>query len=122
MRTEIAIVDQTAGDGKDLAKKLQAAFPKSEIVVYHNPLELLKASYSHKIDLLFTDLRLRPIDGYELIKAMRQTQPFFAYVVSGSREHPDNLDWMNINGYFLKPVSVAELTSLHDQLAFEGAV
>jgi CheY-like chemotaxis protein len=121
VKTEIAIVDQTAADGNDLAGKLQTAFPQSEIMVYNNPLELLKASQRRRIDMLFTDLRIRPIDGYELIKALRQTQSFFVYVVSGSREHPDNLDWMNINGYFPKPVSVAELTSLHDQLDLECA-
>jgi len=112
----IAVVDHEKSGLEDLTHKLHRVFPKSHIYSFQNPLEVLKFVQKNHIDILFTDIRTRPIDGYELIKVIRQQQAFYAYVVSGSRDHPDNLDWMNINGYFSKPVSDKELIHLKKEL------
>lgn len=112
----IVIVDADCETLRDLSEKLAAVFPNDTISAFGNPLEALKYAEGHKVDVLFTDVRLRPIDGYELIKALRQKQSFYTFIVSGSKEHPDDLSWMNVNGCYTKPVASSELLSLAARL------
>ncbi len=113
----IMAVDAEPSALDDLREKLCSAFPQQTVVAFGNPLDALKYAEEHPIDLLFTDVRLRPFDGYELIRTLRQKQAFYAYVVSGSREHPDDLSWMNVNGCYTKPVQSAELRELACRLS-----
>jgi two-component SAPR family response regulator len=108
----IVAVDADSGSLEELKRKLAEIFEHDSVAAFTSPLEALKFAESNKIDLLFTDVRLRPFDGYELIKALRQKQSFYAYIVSGTKEHPDDLGWMNVNGYLSKPVSLGELTEI----------
>ena len=113
----IMAVDAEPGSLQDLREKLILSFPKQTVAAFSNPLEALKFADQNKIDMLFTDVRLRPIDGYELIKAMRQKQSFYAFVISGSKEHPDDLRWMNVNGCFAKPITAEELMKIRSSIA-----
>lgn len=108
----IMAVDAQPETLADLREKLHAAFPKDTIASFADPLEALKYAERNKIDLLFTDVRLRPIDGYELVKVLRQKQSFYAYIISGTRECPDDLRWMNVNGCYAKPITAAELVEI----------
>ena len=112
----ILAVDAEPDSLRDLNEKLCMFFPKQTVASFSNPLEALKYAEGKKIDMLFTDVRLRPIDGYELIKALRQKQSFYAYVISGTREHPDDLRWMNVNGCYPKPISREELEQIRSGL------
>ena len=105
-------VDAERESLEDLCRKLRATFPGATIAAFYNPLDALKFAEDNRIDLLFTDVRLRPFDGYELIKALRQKQTFYAYVISGTKEHPDDLAWMNTNGCYAKPITLEELREL----------
>ncbi|MEG1684119.1 MAG: response regulator, partial [Oscillospiraceae bacterium] len=110
----IVAVDHEPTTLEDLTKKLRTVFPTSIIKGFNNPIEPLQYAQSNKIDMLFTDVRLRPFDGYELIKILGQTQSFYSYVVSGSKEHPDDLRWMKVTGTFSKPITTTELTQIRD--------
>lgn len=108
----ILAVDGDANALRDLREKLCTAFPEEVIAAFDNPLNALKFGTQNQVSLLFTDVRLRPFDGYELIRALRQKQTFRAYVVSGTREQPDHLEWMNVSGCFTKPVPLEELQNI----------
>lgn len=108
----ILIVDPEQSTREDLRERASRAFPHSAVTAFGNPLDALKYSYSNEFDVLFTDIRLSPIDGYELIKALQQRRSFLSYVISGSRDRPDNLDWMLVNGYYAKPLAPEELELL----------
>lgn len=103
---------------KDLYEKLSAYFPRETVATFSNPLDALAYADRNRVDLLFTDVRLCPIDGYELIGALREKQSFYAYVISGTRERPDDLQWMNVNGFFPKPISREELAKIRRELDF----
>lgn len=115
----ILAVDPQPDSLRDLCEKLRRTFPEETVAAFGNPLDALQFGERNPFELLFTDVRLRPFDGYELIKALRQKRAFRAYVVSGSRDQPDRLDWMNISGSYAKPVSAEELARLKEQLAGE---
>lgn len=105
----------------DLTDKLQQVFPEDTVTGFSDPLSALKFGNEHGVELLFTDVRLRPIDGYELIKVLLQKNPLFAYVVSGSPDKPDDLGWMNVSGCFTKPVDTMELLKLRHKLHTQTA-
>ena len=105
----IVAVDQDERMLMDLKEKLGNIYPGTQVKTFKNPLDVLKFAEYNEIDLLFTDVRLKPFDGYEMIRALRQKRAFKVYIVSGSRENPDNLNWMNVNGCFSKPVTLEEL-------------
>ena len=100
----------------DLSDKLRQIFPEDTIASFSDPLSALKFGNTYGVDMLFTDVRLRPLDGYELIKVLQQKKPLFAFVVSGSAEKPDDLRWMNVSGCFTKPVSTEELILMRQKL------
>lgn len=108
----ILAVDADPASLAALQTKLQGAFPDAEVTSFRNSLDAIKYGMSHTVNILFTDVRLRPVDGYFLIETLRARQTFLAYVVSGTREKPDSLDWMNVNGYFAKPITEDELLSV----------
>ena len=112
----ILAVDPQPDSLRDLREKLLRTFPGETVAAFANPLDALQFGEQNAFELLFTDVRLRPFDGYELIKSLRQKRMFRAYVVSGSRDQPDRLDWMNVSGSFSKPVSMEELGRLKAQL------
>ena len=117
----IMVVDAAQDMRQDLVRKLQNVFPGSEIADFGNSLEALKYAARHDFALLFTDVRIQPFDGYELIRILRQqNHAFGAYVVSGTKSRPDDLRWMNVNGSFSKPVSVEELMQVAHTMAREG--
>lgn len=95
---------------------LHTVFPEEELAVFGSPLEAMKYAEHNRIEMIFTDVRLWSLDGYELIKVIRRKQQCFAYVVSGSREKPDDLRWMPVNGCFPKPITVEELKILKKNL------
>lgn len=104
----------------EFEKRLHEVFTKETIKTFNNPLDALKYADQNTIDILFTDIRIKPIDGYELIKSIRQKQQCFAYVISGSKENPDDLSWMAVNGYYAKPVSVEELQEIKKLFDYTG--
>ena len=112
MPINILIVDPEERTRAELCKKVSRIFPRSSVASFCNPLDALKYSFANSFDILFTDIRLRPIDGYELIKALQQKQSFRSYVISGSRDRPDNLDWMRLSGYYAKPLALEELEAI----------
>lgn len=116
----ILAVDPHPDSLRDLCEKLRHTFPEEPVAAFANPLDALQFGEQNPFELLFTDVRLRPFDGYELIKSLRQKRMFRAYVVSGSREQPDRLDWMNVSGCFSKPVSMQELARLKAQLGAQA--
>lgn len=113
------VVDHEQAALADLTQKLRTTFPGSVVKGYNNPIEPLQFAQKNKIDMLFTDVRLKPFDGYELVKILGQTQSFRSFVVSGTKEKPDDLSWMKVNGTFSKPVSLEELAKVRDGLLLQ---
>lgn len=115
----ILVVDAEKETRDDLAAKLGRRFPGSSIVSFGNSLEVLKFTANNKFDLLFTDVRIQPFDGYEMIRILRQqNQLFCTYVVSGTKNKPDDLRWMDVNGCFAKPVTENELAQVENALVY----
>lgn len=112
----IAAIDHDVDSLYDLTEKLKKTFAEYNVFSFTNPLDLLKFSKTEHIDILFTDIRLKPIDGYELMKLLQAEQSFLTFIVSGTKQHPDELSWMNINGFYAKPVTIEELTNLHNKI------
>lgn len=112
----ILAVDACPESLRDLADKLRQVFPEDTVAAFSDPLAALKFGNEYGVELLFTDVRLRPIDGYELVKVLLQKSSLYAYIVSGSPEKPDDFGWMNVNGCFTKPVGTGELLTLRQKL------
>ena len=86
---------------------------KFEVISYTDSVEALsfiKEGFSP--DLIITDLNMPGMDGYELIKALRQALPVVPIlVVSGAKESNERIKALQVGGndFLMKPFHPAEL-------------
>ncbi len=98
------MVDDEAG----IVRLCQRMLDKAgyDVLTSTNPAEALKTLSSERIDLMLTDIRMPIMDGFELIRQAKKTQPDLAVVVMtgfGTVETAIQALQRGVDGLILKP-------------------
>lgn len=111
----ILAVDNHAERLQQLTQLLQKTFPQEKVLSFVDPLMAGKYSYSHGVDVLFTELRMKRMDGLEMCQFIRRRQPEVRCYLIGSPEelkllHPE---WRReYSACFSRPVTPEQLAEL----------
>lgn len=88
---------------------------------FHKPQEALEyiREHGHKLDAIFTDLKMGKLDGFTLIESIRQNHPHLpCYIISAfeSANYKHRAERLKIEGYLEKPVDFDKLSELIQKL------
>lgn len=98
-----------------LVRILGEAEPECEIQPFLDPFDALQYVKSHPVDLAFLDVEMYGLDGIDLAKRFKDTQPDINIIfVTGFPDYAVDAFSLHASGYLLKPVSVK---SIHSEIA-----
>ena len=109
---ELAIVDPARADSDALASILQKAYPAARIHTFEDPLRLIQHCLAAQIDVVFTEVALRPypLDGLTLISMLRERfQGVKAFIVTQGDAYRELAASLRVDGYLLKPPKLSDL-------------
>ena len=122
---KVAIVD----DEQDVRERLESMILKSPTVfelmgVYENGIDAFDGVSGNQIDLLITDIKIPYIDGIELSRKLKQTDPFLKIIIITGYDEFDYAKQaieLEVVGFISKPISQSELDKTlkkaHDKIS-----
>ncbi|MBF0507503.1 MAG: response regulator [Deltaproteobacteria bacterium] len=108
----IVIVDDDPVDANMLAQ--MAALTKHRVTSYDDPYRALQAFMKEPADLVVTDLNMPHINGFEMIKKMRERAPAANFImVTGEKNMRSVIEsrGLGVDYIFFKPVRINEFTA-----------
>lgn len=110
IRPRVLLVDDEA----NILKTMKICFEDSgfDITAYQNPQEALDAIHNRKFDLAFVDLKMSPVDGMQLLGAIKDMAPQTTVVIitaHGSIENAVKAVKAGAYDYIQKPFDYVEL-------------
>lgn len=112
MKTITAIiVDDEISNVKGLQKKMNLLFPEIKILATHqNPEEAIISIEKHQPDILFLDVEMPRINGFDLLSKLRNIN-FQVIFVTAFNEYAIEALKKSAVGYVLKPIDNDDLVS-----------
>lgn len=116
MKTLTAVlIDDEVSNLKGLAQKLGKLFPKIEITdTFQKPEDAVKALQTEQPDLVFLDIEMPRINGFDLLSQLSNIQ-FQVIFVTAYSEYAIEAFKQNAIDYVLKPIDNADLTVAVDK-------
>ena len=110
-RRSILLVD----DEQDIVNSVRRWLEADGFKVYGftDPLQALEyfQNNSNNIDLVLSDVWMRKLDGYELVKKIKTIQPETKVVIMTAIEFNEELSSIKIDGFLLKAGSLENLVN-----------
>lgn len=110
-RRSILLVD----DEQDIVNSVRRWLEADGFKVYGftDPLQALEyfQNNSNNIDLVLSDVWMRKLDGYELVKKIKTIQPETKVVIMTALEFNEELSSIKIDGFLLKAGSLENLVN-----------
>jgi len=116
MKTLTAVlIDDEVSNLKGLAQKLDKLFPKIEIThTFQKPEDAVKLLQTEQPDLVFLDIEMPRINGFDLLSQLSNIQ-FQVIFVTAYSEYAIEAFKQNAIDYVLKPIDNADLTVAVDK-------
>jgi len=116
MKTLTAVlIDDEVSNLKGLAQKLGKLFPKIEIThTFQKPEDAVKSLQTEQPDLVFLDIEMPRINGFDLLSQLSNIQ-FQVIFVTAYSEYAIEAFKQNAIDYVLKPIDNADLTVAVDK-------
>ncbi len=91
---------------------------EESIIEFTDPLLAVKYGVNNNVDILFTEVDMRGIDGFNLIKIIKKYNPkMIVNIVTETDKYQVKAAEYNVFRYILKPVSIETLKDiLEDEL------
>lgn len=103
---KIMAVDTEQSSLNHLLSLLREVCPDSEVAAFCNPMLAVKYGINQPLDLVFTEIPMRGVDGLTLTKLIREHRPEVRTVfVTGSDRYGVDAVRARADGYLIKPVT-----------------
>jgi two-component SAPR family response regulator len=116
-RMKIIAVDNHIGHLARLKNYLvEICSCEESIVGFTDPLLAVKYCVNNNIDILFTEVDMRGIDGFTLINLIRKyNSKMVINIVTQTNEYQQKANECNVSRYILKPVSIETLKDILEE-------
>ncbi|MBU2938769.1 LytTR family DNA-binding domain-containing protein [Lacinutrix sp. C3R15] len=103
------LVDDEISNLKSLQRKIETLFPNIHISgVYQKPEEAIQALNDHELNILFLDIEMPRINGFELLSRLKEVN-FQVIFVTAYNEYALEAFKKNAVDYVLKPIDNEDL-------------
>lgn len=108
---KIMVVDNNIGDLEKMTECLIMAYSGyDEVVKFSDPLMAVKYGVNNDVDILYTEINMRGIDGFSMIELLKKHNPkMIANIVTSTNEYKGEAVKKNTAAYLLKPVSIRKV-------------
>lgn len=107
---QIIAVDTSRRSLSLLVKCLKAVYPQSTITPFTDPMGAVKFGFNHKIDLVFTEIPMRGVDGFTLARLIeKHNEAMTVYFVTETMNYVNEALQMDVGGYLCKSITVEKL-------------
>lgn len=113
----IVVIDNNQRNLIDMTNYIRTLEPRHNIVAFTDPLLAVKHSLNHFMECVFTEVNLRPIDGFTMVKQIRDFRPeIFVVFLAESEEYLINTSQFQANYYLTKPITLEAVKKVFDIL------
>ena len=108
---KIMLVDNNIGDLEKTNECLIMAYSGyDEVVKFTDPLMAVKYGINNKIDVLYTDINMRGMDGFSLIELLKKHNPdMIANIITSTDEYKGEAVKNGTAAYLIKPISIRKV-------------
>jgi two-component system response regulator YesN len=111
----ILIVDDETTFARSLAEGIALCLPHLKVLTAGNGKEALEVLKTREIDLVFTDLRMPVMGGFELMEEIRRYWPRTRVIVMSMLDEPsvcDRIRELGAERFLEKPVDLQEVLNI----------
>lgn len=102
-----------------LEDEVKKVLPNADVSSFLNPLEALKDSKDKKIDIVFLDIEMPGINGIELAKELKKSNPLINIIfVTAYNDYAIDAYKVHASGYLSKPVKAENIKKELDALRY----
>lgn len=107
---QMIVVDTNKHSLSALVSCLKRVYPADEITAFIDPMSAVKFGFNNKIDLLFTEIPMRGVDGFQLVRLIREHNAGMAVCfVTETLDYTKEASKLQADGYLEKPITVEKL-------------
>lgn len=122
---KIIVVDLDPGALSLLSKYLKILLPQAEINTFTDPFWSVKYAYNNQVDMIFTETKMRGLNGADVIRLVRRHENGFIpalYVTESEEEYEEEFCQTPANGFLKKPISIEQLQDLITKILKESTL
>lgn len=102
-----------------LTRTIQKVLPSAETASFINPQEALEYGAREEIDIAFLDINMNPVNGVELARRLKQTNPRINIIfTTGYSEYTGDAMKIHASGYIMKPVTIEKVRKEIEDLRY----
>lgn len=107
---QMIVVDTNKHSLSALVTCLKRAYPANEITAFSDPMSAVKFGFNNKVDLLFTEIPMRGVDGFQLVRLIRKYNADMAVCfVTETPDYAGEALELQAEGYLQKPITTEKL-------------
>lgn len=115
----IMTVDNEKPALEGMTRTISKAVPEAQTVSFRDPKEALDYGKKEKVDIAFLDINMHPINGVELAKQLKKTNPNINIIfTTGYSEYTADAMKMHASGYIMKPVTMEKVKKELEDLRY----
>lgn len=113
----IVIADGDVKALSELENILKRIYPEGTVVTFTDPMYAVKYALNFPVDIAFTEVKMKYMDGLTLIQVLRQKYcNMKAVIVTDADPRECNVKQFRIDGYLQKPVSLQGVLKVVEHL------
>lgn len=107
----IIAVDNHINDLERLGECLANVYSgKDEILKFTDPLMAAKYGMNNDVDIVYTEVDMRGIDGFALVELLKKHNPNMkSNIVTADNRYKNEAFQKNTSGYLVKPIAIEDV-------------
>lgn len=114
------IIDDEIKSSENLNFLIQSYCQQLEVIaIYNHPLTALEGIKNKTFDLLFLDVEMPQLDGFQLLDLLKSTNGFKVIFTTAYKEYALEAIKKSASDYLLKPIDIQELIKSVNKIAVQ---
>ncbi len=103
----VVIIDNDMEQLDLMTATLHCACPGGSVSAFKDPMLAVKHVYNNDTDLVFAEVRMAPVNGFDVLNCLRRIKPNLRIILMSEDGAPQSrASQLHASGFYLKPVSL----------------
>lgn len=106
----IVLVSNDKKEMRNLSILINNIYKNSKIIQFTDPLLCAKYIWYKHVDIVFTEVDMRPVNGIEVLKVVRTKKSNIPFIIIANDNNMRcEAEKLNVSGYWIKPIQESNL-------------